>query len=148
MDAVNKLCMEAINTTLMYLFPKMKEHAIFYLNTVYKVIEVLKKRIIELKARLTVSKNETVKLAIVHLCMGILLSLIRKTEEAKDQFIICIDLLKNRKLESGVILPIMSALNFLDKLYLEWNLFAEAKIHLEKAKELYTVITENIISLF
>ncbi|EFN77612.1 KIF1-binding protein homolog [Harpegnathos saltator] len=116
-------------------------------NELYEATKILKEIIEELNIKLTGSiepKNEIIMLAITHLNLGIIHLDSEETKSAEEQFIMCTDLLEDRELEPGSILPMISALNQLGILYAQWSEPMKAKVALEKAEKLYIEFTENI----
>lgn len=113
----------------------------------YEAMKILKEMADELNSTVTnliEAENETVMLAITHLNLGILHSDTEETKAAEEQFTTCIGLLKDRELESKVILPVISAFNQLGILHAQWGEPVKAKVSLERAEKLYIDFTENI----
>lgn len=115
-------------------------------NDINEAINISKEMIEELNAKMTSStepKKETIMLALTHLNLGIIYLDSEETKSAEEQFIMCIDMLKDIELESGSILPMITALNKLGILYAQWSEPAKAKGSFEKAEKLYIEFTKN-----
>ncbi|KAK2584008.1 hypothetical protein KPH14_006465 [Odynerus spinipes] len=113
----------------------------------YKAIGILKEMEIDLNNAINSGIQEKEKgfimLAIVHLNRGILHVDTEELKAGEDQFMKCIDLLKDRELEPEAVLVVLSALNQLGIIWSRWSQPAKAKAFLDRAERIYKDFTDT-----
>ncbi|KAL2727660.1 hypothetical protein V1477_016936 [Vespula maculifrons] len=80
-------------------------------------------------------------LAITYLNSGILHADTEELNTAEEQFMKCVDLLKDRELEPEGVLPILATLNQLGIVWSRWNQPLKAKLFLDRAEQIYKDFT-------
>lgn len=108
----------------------------------YQAIEVLKTMETDLTNMLTdmpeeQKGEEVIMLAVVHLNLGLLHADTEELKAGEEQFMKCINLLKNKELEPEAILTVLSALNQLGIIWSQWNQPVKAKSFLDQAEQIY-----------
>lgn len=113
----------------------------------YEAIEVLKEIEDELSAQLATNDEQTdqiqLTLSVTHLNLGLLYADTAELKAGEEQFVKCLELLKEKKTDPNAILPILSVLNQLGIIWSQWSQPLKAKTYLEEAERIYNDYTNN-----
>lgn len=114
----------------------------------YEAMNTLKEMITELENVMEniaeeEKRDELVLLAKVHLKIGLLHADTEELKAGEEQFMKCLEILKNRKTQPEAVLPVLSALNQLGIIWSQWGQPSKAKVFLDEAEEIYKEFTNS-----
>ncbi|KZC15140.1 PREDICTED: KIF1-binding protein homolog [Dufourea novaeangliae] len=81
--------------------------------------------------------------AVLHLNLGLLHADTEELKAGEERLIRCLNLLKDKELETEAVLIVLSALNQLGIIWSQWSQFTKAKAFLDRAEQIYNDYTGN-----
>ncbi|XP_076626065.1 KIF-binding protein [Colletes latitarsis] len=101
-----------------------------------EILKMLKPDEVDIQTDTSDEKKE-ILLGIVHLQLGLLYSDTEELKAGEEQFMKCLEVLKDKELDPEAVLLVVDALNQLGVIWYHWNQPTKVKTFLERAEQIY-----------